>query len=169
MELTFITGILATYLDGYENILPHQQLLGIPTLKTESYYIYLVLQTLDIFLGNMQYTIIRQFRGEQPASPQFRQEHDYIPVPITSGSLYYEWRHHMTESLTLLTTRMQYPDYNNQWIYSKPPDLPKTVEYHTWRDVLSQILAATVQSYRNSTISLSDTNIGPQPIRPRFI
>ena len=37
-EIALITREPATYLDGYENILPHQQLFGISTFKIETYY-----------------------------------------------------------------------------------------------------------------------------------
>ena len=106
----------------------------------------------------MQYTIVQQFRREQPMTPEERQEHDYTPVPMTSGSLFYEWRHHMKESLLLLTTRMQYKDYKNQWIYSKPSIMPERVNEHNWKDALSSILLATVRQHIDSNQPLDLTS-----------
>lgn len=67
----------------------------------------------------MQYTIVQQLRREQPMKPEERL------IPMTSGSHFYEWRYHMKKSLLLLTTRLKYKDYENQWIYSKPKKCPK--------------------------------------------
>lgn len=52
----------------------------------------------------MQYTIIRQFKQEQPLTPAQQQEQELAAIPMTTGSLYYEWRY-------ILLTRMKYQYY----------------------------------------------------------
>ena len=126
LELTNNNNLDISF-DEFVNISDNHKLFGIPTTSKSNFFKYITLQTLDIFLGNMQYTIIQQFRREQPMTPEERQEHDYSPVPLTSGSLFYEWRYHMKESLLLLITRMKYRDYKNQLIYSKPTVMPESV------------------------------------------
>ena len=158
-EMTILTNIPTVYLDGLEHISQHQKLFGVATpSKSPSFYKYLIINTLDIFLGNMQYTIIQQFKREQPMTPEQYQEHDYIPVPMTSGSLFYEWRHHMKESILLLTTRMKFRDYKTQWIYSKTTNLPDCIDEHTWRDALSSILQTTARTRHILNLNLELTS-----------
>jgi len=89
-------------LEGLELILPHHKLFGVPTPSRSSQptLVYIFNHTLDIFLGNMQRTIIRQFKDEVNSEN----------YQFSSLSLYYEWRHYMIESLTLITTRMKRQD-----------------------------------------------------------
>lgn len=85
-------------LEGLELILPHHKLFGVPTPSRSSQptLVYIFNHTLDIFLGNMQRTIIRQFKDEVNSEN----------YQFSSLSLYYEWRHYMIESLTLITVRI---------------------------------------------------------------
>ena len=89
-------------LEGLAIILPHHKLFGVPTpsRSTQTTLTYIFNHALDIFLGNMQRTIIRQFKDEVNSEN----------YQFSSLSLYYEWRHYMIESLTIITTRIKRQD-----------------------------------------------------------
>ena len=88
----------------------------------------------------MQKTIIKQMIREQ-----MHQE----PMII-------EWRHNMTDSLHLITTKMRTKNYKSNWIYSKPRTLINPT-YHNWKEVLKGFLetslsvATHIESFNLST------------------
>ena len=90
----------------------------------------------------MQRTIIKQFQHEQ----QFPSE------SITSASLFFELRHYMTESTNLIIARMKQPRYNNNWIFSKPPNLPYSASNTNWKQLLSTITKFTINPTTATTI-----------------
>lgn len=90
----------------------------------------------------MQRTIIRQFK----------QENESPTEQMTAASLFFEWRHHMTESINLITARMNRPLYRNNWIFSAPRQIPRTVDYHNWHTTLQLILHTTLHDHYYSNI-----------------
>ena len=108
----------------------HHKLFGVPTPSrtNQTPKLFILTHTFDLLLGNMQKTIIKQLIKEQ-------MHHE----PMTIESLVFEWRHHMTDSLNLITAKMRTKNYTSNWIYSKPRTLISPT-YYNWKDVLKGFL-----------------------------
>ncbi len=112
----------------------HHKLFGVPTptRTNQSPKLFLLTHTLDIMLGNMQKTIIKQIIKQ-----------NIHGQPMTATSLICEWHYHMTDSLNLITERMKRKPYTTNWVFTKPDSLD-TPTISTWKSVLKSFLDASL-------------------------
>lgn len=148
-------------MDDPITILPQYKFLGTPTLQkpskgdTNKFNTFILLYSLDILLGNMQFTLVKQHRSFlKDATPPVANQTTYI------------FDHHMANSLNKLYNRFKRAPYIQQWIFKKPStttsELPITASdwVPTFRElILSSLVRPTLTTspLPNDSLLLTST------------
>ena len=134
--------IISTYehfVDDNIEIKQYQLLLGITTPNPpkgnniKEYNTYILIQTLDIMLANMQTTIIKQLK-----------QYLYDLKRPPENELIHTFDQHMSESINKTYTRMKNPNYKQQWLYTRPSGKLSNTDKASWFDALSSLLRHTL-------------------------
>jgi len=91
------------------------------------------MQSLDILLGNTQYLIIKQYKQylfdiKRPGKDELLHAFEYI----------------MAEVINKMYTKMNRPNYKNNWIFSRPKRKLENVTKDNWRTALEELITLTL-------------------------
>jgi len=141
---TFWQGITGTYEDFIDIQLEldyKTKIFGIltpkkpnsPSQKNKNNFIMLI--TLDILVGNAQFTLIKQHKTFLRTNQ----------APPESETIFI-FEQHMTDSMNKIITRMRKKPYDHRWLFSKPKILPKSITRTNWKVFIIELLQLSLKS-----------------------
>lgn len=121
-----------------------------PKSKTNpiQWNIYVLTQTLDILLGNMQYLIIKQYK-----------QYLFDAKRPNNNELRFAFENNMADAINKIYTRMNRPGYKNNWIFSRPNRKLEPVTKDNWLQALDELIRLTLIPISDDT-----TQFGPLEI-----
>lgn len=160
-----IIGSYEDFVDEPIGIPSHFKILGIPTLKkpskgdTNNYNMFILLHSLDILLGNMQFTLIKQHHAFLKASPETTASTTYASRMLNQTT--YIFDHHMAHSLNKIHNRFKRAPYVQQWIFKKPEnfesELPVTAS--NWPQALRDLVISSLVRPTQTTSPLPNDTL----------
>lgn len=91
--------------------------------------------TLDILLGNAQFTLIKQHKTFLRTNR----------TPLTTETIFI-FEQHMTDSTNKIRTRMCRKQYDHRWLFNRPKKIPKSITRTSWKDFIIELLQHSVKS-----------------------
>ncbi len=149
-----LIGSYEDFIDDHRiEILQYHKLFGIETPirpKTKQnpvqWNIYVLMQSLDILLGNMQYLIIKQYK-------QYLFD---VKLP-NNNELCFAFENNMADAINKIYTRMNRLGYKNSWIFSRPNRRLEPVTKDSWLQALNELISLTL-------LPVSDYNAEVDPL-----
>jgi len=114
-------------------ILPYHKLFGIETPQKPTkrnpvkWNSFVLMQSLDILLGNTQYLIIKQYK-----------QYLFDIKRPGKDELLHAFEYNMAEVINKMYTKMNRPNYKNNWIFSRPKRKLENVTKDNWRTALEE-------------------------------
>ena len=94
---------------------------------------YVLIQSLDILIMNMQYLVIKQFK-----------QYLYDMKRPSTKELQHAFDHSMADAINKIYTRMNRPGYKNNWIFSRPRRKLVNTTKDAWLAALTELINLTL-------------------------
>jgi hypothetical protein len=144
-------AIIGSYEDFIDDqrieILQYHKLFGIETPvkpksknNTTQWNFYVLIQTLDILLGNMQYLIVKQYK-----------QYLFDIKRPNQNELCFAFENNMADAINKIYTRMNRAEYKNHWLFTRPRKKLEPVTKDNWLQALDELLRLTLINVTDET------------------
>ena len=106
---------------------------------------FMLMHTLDIMLGNMQYVIIKQLK-----------QYLFDTKKPNEDESIHTFDQCMSESINKIYSRMKRPAYKQQWIFTRPKGYLEYTTKTSWFKALDELLRVTLKQSTTENFNFND-------------